>query len=65
MLDQIEGILENIIFFNEDNGFVIGVVDVDNKPVYVKGYIPFVNEGEKYRFEGKWTNHPTYGEQFD
>lgn len=62
---EIKGTVEDIIFKNEENGFVIAVVDFEDEMLYVKGYMPFITEGDTVKFKGKMVTHPVYGEQFD
>lgn len=62
---EIRGIVEEIIFKNDENGYVIAVVDYDDMPVYIKGTIPFINEGEEMIFRGHYVVHKTYGEQLE
>ncbi len=65
MNDQIIGIIEEIIFHNEENGYVIAVVEVDGEYHTVKGYIPFVEIGQMMKFQGTYVENLLYGEQFD
>ena len=61
----ITGIIENIIFSNEDNGYVICEVDSEEEgQFYAVGYMPSVSEGERVELTGSWVTHPEYGEQF-
>ncbi|MBN2900090.1 MAG: ATP-dependent RecD-like DNA helicase [Clostridia bacterium] len=62
---EIRGTVEEIIYKNEDNGYVIAVVDHDDMPVYIKGTIPFISEGESMIFRGHYVVHKTYGEQLE
>lgn len=61
----ITGVIENIIFSNDDNGYVICEVDSKEEgQFYAVGYMPAVSEGEKAELTGNWVTHPEYGEQF-
>lgn len=60
----VKGIIEDIVFRNEDNGYTICVIDADGEPVTLTGIMPGINEGEMLTAEGSWVNHPTYGKQF-
>lgn len=62
---EVRGIVEEIIFKNEENGYVIAVIDHDDMPLYIKGTIPFIQEGEEMIFRGQYVVHKTYGEQFE
>lgn len=62
---EVIGIVEEIIFRNEENGF--SVIDVQeegtNHLVTVVGNFPCISQGERVRLEGDWTTHPDYGRQ--
>jgi len=62
---EIRGIVEEIIFKNEENGYVIAVIDHEDAPVFIKGTIPFITEGEEMIFRGHYVVHKTYGEQLE
>lgn len=58
-------VIENIIFKNEDNGYVICEVDSKEEGAfYAVGYMPSISEGENAELTGSWVTHPEYGEQF-
>ncbi|NSW90055.1 MAG: ATP-dependent RecD-like DNA helicase [Firmicutes bacterium] len=59
----IEGTVEEIIFSNEANGYVVCEVACENGVVTVVGYMPFLSEGEILRIRGAWVTHPDYGDQ--
>ncbi len=63
--DFVSGIVDSIIYQNEDNGYVVcEIEDTDGAPVVLNGIIPYLTEGDKITAVGKWVNHPTYGMQF-
>ncbi len=62
---EIRGSVEEIVFRNDENGFVIAVVESGDEFIYVKGYIPIIHEGEDMLFRGRFVMHPTYGEQLE
>ncbi len=61
---EIQGIVEEIIFTNKENGYTIASIDHDMELLIVVGYMPLVKEGEMMRFVGEPSFHKTYGEQF-
>ncbi|WP_053955778.1 ATP-dependent RecD-like DNA helicase [Inediibacterium massiliense] len=65
MFVQIQGVLTDIIFQNESNGYTVGIVESEKDQVTVVGYMPILNTGETFLFSGKWIVHPTYGEQLE
>lgn len=64
-MERIKGRVEEIVFKNDDNGFVIAVLESEDEFIYVKGYMPYLQEGEVAEFHGVFKAHPTYGEQFE
>ena len=60
----VEGIVENLIFQNEENGYtVLCLVTDQGEAVTVVGCIPCVGPGEGMTVTGVWVDHPTYGAQ--
>lgn len=64
--ESLEGVLERITFYNEENGFLIGKLKCrDGKDeVAVVGKTPKVQCGETLLLTGSWTMHPKHGKQF-
>lgn len=62
----ITGVLERIIFFNEENAYCVAEVQVaeGKQPVTVLGNLPGVQCGETLKLNGEWTRHATHGDQF-
>lgn len=64
-LEHFSGIVENIVFYNEENGYSILDFAIDtNEIVTVVGSLPYVCEGDSLTVYGKWVNNPKYGAQF-
>ena len=63
---SLEGVLERITFYNEENGFLIGKLRGSDKTaeIAVVGKAPKVQCGETLLLTGSWTNHPKHGRQF-
>jgi exodeoxyribonuclease V alpha subunit len=62
----ITGVLERIIFFNEENAYCIAEVSVaeGKQPVTILGNLPGVQCGETLKINGEWTKHVSHGDQF-
>jgi len=61
------GVVESIVFRNEDSGYSVCRVKVDGKqaePVTVVGTCSAMWVGESLRAEGQWIRHPQHGFQF-
>ncbi len=64
-LAEIAGIVESIVYQNEENGYTVCTVETQNGDVITAvGTLPYVNEGDKITARGEWTNHNVYGRQF-
>ena len=60
----IEGVVQKIIFKNDDNGFTVCEVETDDEFTVVAGTLPFLSEGETITILGNWIVHQTFGRQF-
>ncbi|TVP82464.1 MAG: ATP-dependent RecD-like DNA helicase [Puniceicoccaceae bacterium] len=62
----ISGVLERIIYFNEENAYCVAEVQLPNskRPVTVLGPLPGVQCGETLQLHGEWTRHAQHGDQF-
>ena len=61
---QESGLITEIIYHNESNGYTVCVVDTSEEEIIVVGNMPMISVGERASFTGKWTFHPTHGPQF-
>ncbi len=73
MDEQIQGAIERITYFNEDNGYSVIKITPDKRypraqardgTVTVVGIMPALQEGESAQFSGAWVNDDRYGFQF-
>ena len=64
--ESLEGVLERITFYNEENGFLIGKLKGQTKAaeIAVVGKAPKVQCGETLVLTGSWSTHPKHGRQF-
>ena len=74
--ESLEGTVEHIVFYNEENGYTVfsllpsnpmtawSALDTDGL-VTVVGTLPEVSPGESVQLEGVWKTHPVYGRQFE
>lgn len=62
---QIAGTVEEIIYSNEENGYVVCGIDSVREGMFTAtGYMPYINEGDNVLVTGEWVTHHDYGEQF-
>jgi len=62
--ETIEGYVDHIIYRNQDNGYTVACLIVDGEELTCVGIFQYLNEGENIRAKGKYTEHPSYGQQF-
>ncbi|GKX28488.1 ATP-dependent RecD-like DNA helicase [Vallitalea longa] len=60
----IEGIIEEIIYKNENNGYCVCEVSTEEEDITCVGTMLSVSEGEQIRAVGEYVSHHTYGRQF-
>lgn len=64
-MERLEGMISDIVFKNEDNGYTIAHLANSDNEVVIVGCMPTLSVGESIEVEGKWINHKTYGTQFE
>ena len=64
-MEEIEGILTEIIYQNEVNSYLVGVFETEEEQFTVVGYLPFIRKGDSLKIVGKFVEHKDYGEQFN
>ena len=60
----LDGVVEEIIYSNGENGYTVCLINCGGDPVTIVGIMPYVGEGESIRVQGEWQMHPTFGKQF-
>ncbi len=65
-IEQLSGVVDRIIFHNEENGFTIFVVNTSRShSALIKGHISAIHAGEQVEVTGSWIMHPKFGKQFE
>ncbi len=66
-LQSLQGTIERITFYNEENGYTVARFVPEGKAytVTIVGNLMGVSVGESAALEGVWTSHPEYGQQFE
>ena len=62
--DSLHGVLTKIIYYNNENGYCIGVIDTEEGTITVLGHLPNPREGDELSLTGEWKHHSKYGRQF-
>lgn len=60
----LDGIVEDIIYTNGENGYTVCTINCGNEPITLVGIMPCLGEGETIRVQGEWQMHSTFGRQF-
>lgn len=63
-LECIKGTVEDITFYNQDNGYTVMEISCGNEGVTVVGNFSQLAVGSQIETTGEWTVHPSYGRQF-
>lgn len=63
-LITLSGVIQNIVYQNDDNGYTVCRIDADGEEYTAVGTMPYANEGEYVTLKGQFVVHPTYGSQF-
>ncbi|MCQ2448935.1 MAG: ATP-dependent RecD-like DNA helicase [Clostridia bacterium] len=61
---RIKASVDHIVYQNDQNGYTVCTAQVGNEHITIVGYFPFLRSGDIGDFEGTYTVHPTYGQQF-
>lgn len=64
-MERIEGLITDIVFQNDDNGYTIAKFTNEDGEITVVGCMPTLSIGETIEVEGKWGRHKIYGNQFE
>jgi len=62
--ETIEGYVDHIIYRNQENGYTVASLIVDGEELTCVGTFQALSEGETICGKGRYTEHPSYGQQF-
>lgn len=63
-MPELQGTVEDIVFHNEENGYVVAKIRESDNLKTIVGCIPFISEGLNLKLSGEWVIHPQFGQQF-
>lgn len=63
-METIKGYVEHIVFQNNENGYTVMNLAVDQEEVTCVGMCRGLTQGENIEAEGEYMEHPVYGRQF-
>ena len=61
---ELSGQLTEIIYQNEVNSYLIGILENEEDTITIVGYMPFLVEGDYIKVIGNFVTHKKYGKQF-
>ncbi len=65
-MEILQGVISAVVYQNYDNGYAVLRLSVPgNQTVTVVGTIPLPAAGERLMVTGRWSNHTSYGRQFE
>ena len=65
-MEILQGVITAVVYHNYENGYaVLRLQCADGQTVTVVGTIPLPAVGERLMVTGKWSNHSSYGRQFE
>lgn len=63
-MEKYEGDIVEIIYYNEENGYTVAVLETHNDYLTIVGNMPDLKEEEHLIVEGTWTVNAKFGKQF-
>ncbi|MDO5718059.1 MAG: ATP-dependent RecD-like DNA helicase [Tissierellia bacterium] len=61
---ELNGIITNIVFRNDENGYTVARFDTDDGEITIVGHLPSAEENLGFNLKGYMVYHDKYGEQF-
>ena len=56
-MEEIEGVLTEVIYQNEVNSYLVGILETEEEQITVVGYLPFIRKGDSLKVVGKFVEH--------
>ncbi|WP_244833676.1 ATP-dependent RecD-like DNA helicase [Clostridium sp. BJN0001] len=64
-MEVLEGLVESIIYQNEDTGYTVCRIRNGNKIISAVGIVPLIKSGQNVSLKGYYTIHKKFGKQFN
>ncbi|WP_238884431.1 ATP-dependent RecD-like DNA helicase [Clostridium sp. YIM B02551] len=62
-MEEVSGVVESIVFHNEDNGYMVAKLSNGTTTFTAVGVVPYIKEGQNLKIKGEWVLHPSFGRQ--
>ena len=63
--EEINGVIDEILYHNQNNNFYIFTLKSSGKKITAKGLTPNIFPGKNVVLQGTWVNHKKFGNQFE
>ena len=64
MVLALRGTVDDVLYYNEESGYVVADLETEDALITIVGEIGSVEPGEELELTGRFVSHPRYGEQF-
>lgn len=64
-MENYTGIIDEIIYYNDENGYTVGILETDDDIITFTGTFSNPTQGENLKIIGNWAFHRRYGKQFE
>ena len=61
---ELIGEVQDIIYYNEVNSYMIADFETEDEQTTIVGYLPFVGSGDNLKLIGNFVEQKKYGRQF-
>ena len=61
---ELIGEIEDVIYYNETNSYMIAEFETEEEQTTIVGYLPFIGKGDSLKVIGNFVEHKKYGRQF-
>jgi exodeoxyribonuclease V alpha subunit len=64
-MENYTGTIDEIIYYNEENGYTVGIIETEDDIITFTGTFSNPTQGENLKITGNWAFHRRYGKQFE
>lgn len=64
MVQALRGTVDDVLFYNEDNGYIVADLETEEAMITVVGELGKLEPGEELELTGSFVSHPRFGQQF-
>ena len=64
MIQALRGTVDDVLFYNKDNGYIVADLETEDALVTIVGELGQLEPGEELELTGSFVSHPRFGQQF-